>query len=115
MDLIRRCLIEVEENATHSPKPFEVVIEGVGRQLVFYHLKLLLDQGYIKGLSFDTKDGVGVYPTELTWEGHELLDSIRSEKVWSKIKAKIKEEGGDWTVNVLKGLGTKIIEQQLSL
>jgi hypothetical protein len=53
------------------------------------HLLLLRDAGYIKGVRFDSLGGgPGIASPELTWEGHELLDTIRSRTVKSMAKDK---------------------------
>jgi len=40
----------------------------------------------------------------LTWHGHELLDTIRHNGVWNKVKAKAGEKGLDLTFEVVKSL-----------
>jgi len=57
------------------------------------HLLLLRDAGYIKGVRFDSLGGPGIASPELTWEGHELLDTIRSRTVWAKVKSMAKDKG----------------------
>lgn len=51
-----------------------------------YHTELLIESGLIYGemsktISASANDFM---VSRLTWEGHEFIDSIRSDKVWGK-------------------------------
>lgn len=50
-----------------------------------YHYRLLVDAGFIKGgSSMDNIHFCG-----LTWEGHKLVEALRSDTIWNKIKDRI--------------------------
>lgn len=42
---------------------------------------------------------------ELTWRGHDLLNSLRSKAVWERIKTTAKEKSLDLTFDTVKALG----------
>lgn len=50
-----------------------------------------------------------VHVTDLTWQGHKLLDTIISQPVWEKIKSTALEKGLELTFDVVKVLGAKVV------
>ncbi len=46
----------------------------------------------------------------MTWEGHELLDSIRGDTAWNRIKSVAKEKGVDLTVDAIKMIAKIVLE-----
>ena len=46
----------------------------------------------------------------MTWEGHELLDKIRSHTLWNKIKAGARERAIPLSFDAVKLLGTEAIK-----
>jgi Hypothetical protein (DUF2513) len=51
----------------------------------------------------------------MTWKGHELLDSIRNEGVWSEVKKRFKEKSLDMTVDLVMKLAGKLMTAGLEL
>ncbi|MGI9572537.1 DUF2513 domain-containing protein [Alloalcanivorax xenomutans] len=75
-----------------------------------YHVELLIDAGLVEGQMSRT---LGRGPTDffarrLTWRGHELLDSIRSNTVWEKTKKTFAEKGLDMTFDLVKSVASDI-------
>jgi Hypothetical protein (DUF2513) len=81
------------------------VIEG----RIFGHLELLINAGYVDGLSVTRSlDGLfsyGLHSPRLTMSGHDLLDTIRSATIWEKITATAKTKGIELTFDAIKALG----------
>ncbi|KQW57071.1 DUF2513 domain-containing protein [Variovorax sp. Root411] len=75
------------------------------------HLLLLRDAGFIQGVRFDSLGGPGIASPELTWEGHELLDIIRSKTVWTKVKSMAKDKGLELSLDAVKALGKVALDQ----
>ena len=48
--------------------------------------------------------------TRLRWEGHELLDSMRGDTTWNRIKATAREKSVDLTVDTIKMIGKIVLE-----
>lgn len=76
---------------------------------ISYHMSLLIEAGLVKGQMVQTtgpevKDFFG---QRLTWEGHEFLDSIRSDSVWSKTKKIFVEQGVSMTFDLVKSVATE--------
>lgn len=57
-----------------------------------YALKLLYQENYITSSKAPVKDAVGEYVifyiSQLTWQGHELLDNIRDKTIWKAVQKK---------------------------
>lgn len=75
------------------------------------HLLLLADAGFVKGVRVDSMGGPGMMCPELTWEGHELLDTIRSKTVWNKVKGMAKDKGLELSFAAVKALGKVALDQ----
>lgn len=72
----------------------------------FYMASLLLEQNYIKGLpskSLNT-DYKSISDLNLTWKGHDLLDTLNDNKVWNKIKEIALNKGIDITFSTFEPL-----------
>ena len=116
--IIRAILLKLEEsetpntvlNANNLP-PFE-------EQAVAYHIRLLANAGHITANVSESRSGDGrIYVAlarNLSNSGHELLDTIRNDKVWDKIQEKVKKDGLEMTVDVVLMVGRKIMETMLS-
>jgi len=55
-----------------------------------------------------------VIATTLTWHGHEFLDSVRDEGVWSSIKVALKPVGSA-SFEVVKSLAVAVLSSKLGL
>lgn len=97
------------ERAVKEYKLFEDRIAG--------HLKLLIDSGYVDGLTVlrgvDNHISFGVHAPRLTMAGHDLLDTMRSSTVWEKIKSTASKKGIELTFDAIKALAGVVIKQML--
>jgi len=71
---------------------------------ISYHMNLLIEAGLVKGqmvrtMGPEVKDFLA---EKLTWNGHEFLDSIRSDTVWQKTKKAFTEQGISMTFDLVK-------------
>jgi hypothetical protein len=116
MDLVRDILLAVEES-THAAGWCDVNVQGHSTAEVTYHVRMLHEQGLIEAQDLSSLDGACWKPKRLTWQGHEFLESARSEKVWKMAKEKVVSATGTLTLEamkvalgqVLKGLLTGIV------
>lgn len=81
-------------------------------QICWFHIRLLLEEGYIKGVLSEERTGV-VFVEHLTWKGHELLDVIRDDTLWKKIKTLCTEKAMPAILSELAGNATEIVAQQI--
>lgn len=108
-DVIRQVLSEVESGDRHKLQ-FHESKDPMATE----HAFLLFDAGYIKAVNATTFDGRALINPELTWEGHDLLDTIRSKSVWERIKQLAKEKGVELTFDSVKLLAAKALEMTLA-
>ena len=118
LELIRKILLIVEN--LDDDGSFDLIIPGYPSAEINYNAKLLIDEGYINGKHKQYISGEKfLYLESLTWSGHDLLDSIRNESVWRKLKHTIQDSTGSVALETLKALGTKLtayyLEQKLGL
>lgn len=81
------------------------------------YVAILRDAGLVDAELIETSlhGIVGSVVKRLTWQGHEFLDSVRSDTVWNHTKEKVVKSGGSWTVSLLMQVATMEIKRQLGL
>lgn len=91
-ELIRNLLLVAEDqenNSSLSQKELDEFIEKFDYTFdeLTYHLKRLEEADYIDVTIGNASNQVYVYALNyITWDGHQFLDTIRSDKVWSTSK-----------------------------
>jgi hypothetical protein len=98
MDLLRDILIQVElspnfwEPDSVIEKEVEIEIPEYSKKEINYHLKLLVDSGFL----YTQGNGSLRYRhiVGLTWNGHEFLDLMREDTIWNRAKEVMKKTGG---------------------
>lgn len=103
-DVIRDILIEVEGMSVTERDSF---MYGRGRQDEAHgrHAMLLWEAGFLKGADAYSMAGPALLSPELTWEGHNLLDTIRSKPVWEKVKSTASDKGIELSFDAVIALG----------
>ena len=96
MELARAILFALEEIGEHDPIPNPFIIEGYDPKTVGHHVHLLAEAGLITAISTKLLSDLTsqAMPRELTWLGHDFIDTMRSQEVWEKTKTAMKEVGG---------------------
>src|SRR5208283_2520076 len=96
MDLLRELLLKIEDNPQmdgtrefYYATPEEMGIQGYSKEEVAYHLRLLIQNGFIDGAV--TMACPMQIVRSLTNEGHDFLDNIRNDDIWKKTKATMGE------------------------
>lgn len=105
MELVRKILFNLEDDEeTFRWKP--IIIDGFEVNTIAHHLKIMDEANLIEAKqTVSTKDRHIWMAKDLTWNGHEFLDSIRNDKVWNKTKKAIKSKGfelGNVPIDILK-------------
>lgn len=117
-EIIRAILIRLEESTTPNSIVKMKDFEGFEDQIVAYNMRILRDAGCIDANIHETSTGDNKISTaiarKLTPKGHDLLDAIRNESVWGKIKEKFQSKGLDMTVDLVINLSKRIMESMLS-
>jgi hypothetical protein len=106
MDLIRELLLAIEALPPRGVSTPGVAVDGYDDATIAYHLVLLEEAGLIHAAVADASDLAypDVFVHRLTWHGHEFLDAARSQTVWAKAKAIVREKGGDIPFAILREL-----------
>ena len=111
-DLIRKILLKVEEkDDTEADRTFDV--DGYTHEEVNYQLRLLDEAHLIDFLVIPTLEK-RLWPQALTWAGHDFLDAIRNDSVWSKTKNTVKK-AGSVTFEILKFLAGEYLKEKLGI
>jgi hypothetical protein len=114
MDLIRKILLTVQD--MDAVDTTEVVVENYDRDMVGYHIHLLLDAELLDGgKSATLRNPYGYLVRRLTWDGHEFLDLARNDTIWNKAKAFVAERGLDISIKVLVPVLTQLVTERLGL
>ncbi|MCR6111768.1 DUF2513 domain-containing protein [Bacillus sp. A301a_S52] len=109
MELVRNILLKLEEKddfrgSFQYPEAWDDI-------KVAYHLKIMEQAGLVEQkVNYADDIPIRMFAT-ITWEGQEFLDSIKNKTVWTKLKNKLKEEGGSLPFHILKSLAVKYSEQ----
>ncbi|MFP1644406.1 DUF2513 domain-containing protein [Pontitalea aquivivens] len=71
-----------------------------------YHVLLMMDQGLMAP--------VGRSTMRMTAAGHDFLDAIRDQGIWSKTKEAVAETGGNASLEILKSLALGLLKKKIS-
>jgi hypothetical protein len=108
-DLIRKILIAAEEKEPGKHLGNDE-IKDYDPQLVATHMDLLHDAGYIDA-RFVRSTSLSAIVLKVTYSGHDLLDTMRSESAWTGIKNMAKSKGLELTFEVVKQIGKFVINK----
>ncbi|MCY4443123.1 MAG: DUF2513 domain-containing protein [Deltaproteobacteria bacterium] len=99
-ELLRSLLFEMEHSHTH------ITVVTMDRSAdEYHHFQLLCDEGLV--------EQTGQATFRLTSSGHDFLDTIRDDSRWQKVMGHIKQNGGDWTLGILKELASQLLRDTL--
>lgn len=89
MEFVRNLLINISEG-----KYKVELTDSEEDKKYLYHLKIMKQAGLIDYAVKTFYDGAFIdNGPELTWNGNDFLDSIKSDNVWEKTKGVLKEKG----------------------
>lgn len=117
MDLVRELALWLERKDDHAVrKPQDIEIDGYSFGQIGYHLNRMYEAGLISGevlKSKSTQDRIiEVWPFDLSWAGHEFVDSVRDPEIWAKTKAGIHVAGG-FSLDLIKALAKGFLKKKL--
>jgi hypothetical protein len=83
---------------------------------ISYHVQLIEQAGLVnvtisQSNSLKAKD---FFARNLTWEGHEFLDSIRVKDTWTKVKNVVSDKGGVMTFEVIKAVAAGLVKTAIA-
>jgi len=107
-DTIREILIKAEELKPNTDLTLDD-FESSREDEIIYHVRLLDEAGLVTVEITDMlSSGQFIDVNRLTWSGHEFLDSIRNETVWSNTKKTFTEKGGVMSFDLIKSVAIKL-------
>lgn len=112
-DVIREVLIEVEGLDSDRRNSFSYNESGGQDASKVAHALLLWKAGFLEGMDAGSMGGAALLSPDLTWQGHDLLDTLRSKPVWDRIKSTAKEKGLELTFDTVKALGKMALDYVL--
>lgn len=104
MDLVRSILMQAEE--ADGPLDIgDIEPRGHTAEEVAYHVELMQQHGLVAATVKRAFGGTTLLcrVDALTWEGQDLLDAMRSDRVWARVRRAVTESVGTATLDVVKG------------
>jgi len=117
MELIRKLLLFFEDK--ESPEHVKIPpLEGYDEGTIKTHLELMHDAGLLRcePVKSSTSDRIiYVIPFELTWAGHDFLQTMRDDTLWKKAKEHVLKPGASWSFDILKEWAKHELKERLGL
>lgn len=117
-EIIRDILLRLESENSPNAYVNANSFDGLPEQEVAYNMRLLSDADCIEARIMNSSSGDGkinaALAIRLKNSGHDLLDTMRNESVWNKVKEKFTSSGIDMTIELVVSVGKKIVEAMLS-
>ena len=120
-DCVRELMLYLEENLECSSvlSIHKIDIPKYQFEEILYTAKKLKEAGYIRSkTTVGGIDNVRMYITEITWDGHKFLDTIRDDQVWSHTKSilsKVSSASISFVSNIASQVLANLIQQQLGV
>ena len=118
LDLLRKLLIFFEDKPDGAPVEVPP-IDGYSELQIKYHLVLMHEARFLSCerifSSSDPQRVIYVIPFQLTWQGHEFLQSIKDDTVWRKLKECVLKPSASWTFGILTEWLKQEIKQRIGL
>lgn len=109
MDLVRKLLLQIEERTdTRFRADIAAGASGEEVERLAYHIDMLISAGFLSGSPCHSSSGYEWLDLQLTWMGHEFLDTLRDPTVWERAKGAAERAGGA-SLQVLLEVGKAII------
>ncbi|MDL1966658.1 MAG: DUF2513 domain-containing protein [Candidatus Desulfofervidus auxilii] len=110
--LIKQILEALEEKSIDDVlRPKE--IEGYSEEEVSYHLLLLYEAGLIVAKCQGQRPGQKIFcrGLRITWEGYELLEAMRSKRLWNRLKERLSQAGIQVSLTAIKAVISEITKE----
>jgi len=120
-DCVRETLLEIEKTKqigqplNDSNFSDNIIFEKYGFDTVMYTLLKLRDANYLD-FKPQFSNGELFYWSigDITWDGHEFLDNVRDNKVWSKVKD-VAKDTSSMSVSLLSKLAFQYLMMRFNL
>jgi len=116
MELVRAILLAMEASP-HGFAPLPFTVAGYDQGVIEHHV-WLMEQGQLVTAEETTALGDAsplAMPLSITWRGHDFLDTVRTDRVWLKVKAELKDRAMSLPFELLTDLAMKIAKSYVGL
>ena len=114
-DHIRELLFQIEKGGPEIDNYENISLVEMSETQAGYALRLMYQKGLISELvshEFGIPEFNTFYDISMTWEGHDLLDSIRDDEIWKKTKEGAAAAGG-FTFDLVKALARGFVKKKI--
>jgi len=122
MDFCRKILQCIEAKCwdvgsihTLDIEDFEGALAEDDKNALNYHVKLLIDAGFIEPSPSRSGRGGAAFVKGLTWEGHEFVEKSRDQGLWEKAKRLAREKTGGLAIEILSPLLTALAKNAVGI
>ena len=110
--VIKLILEALEEKPSTDGLLHPKEIKGYAEEVVSYHMLNMHEAGLIEARCREhSNTGVFCLAARLTWEGHELLDIMRSKGLWGRLKGMLLDGGMEVSLVAIKTVIAEAIKR----
>ncbi len=110
-DLIRALLLKLEQKPDSQGFVHLNALPAWDEDTVSYHIRLLSQAGLIEATCKESNQAkVFCLAINLTWDGHELLDSVRNDNAWNNIRFILKQQGLALSYEAIKAVAQALLK-----
>ena len=115
LDLVRQLLLQIEGLPAGPPAQYRT--SEIEDPVLLAHFELVIASGLVNGKISRSQSSRGdvISIAGLTWEGHEWIETVRSQSVWNEAKAMLLDNGGALTYELTKAAASKILRARLDV
>jgi hypothetical protein len=122
MEYIRELLLKIEaapDAIESSNRLISIPRNETEIQKLWYHLGMLVDDvSFVSAIDAHHEQGQEWLNMQLTWQGHEFLDTVRDPEVWARTKEGAKKAGNfaiGFVFDPAKAYGKHIAKERLGI
>jgi hypothetical protein len=117
-DIYRAILQRLEDCETPNCILNAKDLAPYGEQEVAYHMRMLHERGMIEANIIESSDGsnliVAAQARRITDSGHDFLNTMRNDNLWSRMKTHFKERSVDMTIELVTAVGKRLTDAMLT-
>ncbi len=117
LELIRAILLQIEaaDSAKERIGTESFLNLNADRNVIAFHLDLLVDAGFIEGIPVTAIGIHDFYVERLTFAGCDYLDAVRDDSVWKSTNERLKAVGSSAALEVVKGVANAVARSALGI
>lgn len=114
--LIRDLLLAVESMTSTRALLAVDDLDGYDIDEVYLHMELLGEAGLLQIMRAEGQNAISsCYAKRMTWQGYELLDTLRSGSRWEKIKMRLQDNDLPLSLSNIRMAEKRLTQESLRL